>query len=120
MTRHLVLLFLFLPGIIIFFIFYERSPKLFPLDDPDASYWIEQTEGKYTIRYQDGKTTISNVMVGTSSVDLKEYVGRRVRVYGRFRDHPSNIQCIAARCRLLFADQKQKAVVVDIDGVEPQ
>ena len=105
-------------GLFLFIAFIDnRAPVLFDLNDSCAVYTITKHENNYTVAYRDLKQTITNVMVGRSYIDIERYVGKNVRIEGRFSDYPSNTQCVRGKCHILFADPKQNAVVVDIDRI---
>jgi hypothetical protein len=87
---NLVILFLVVVVAIAFTIYMlfslKRTPVFFPLNDSYAEYRITHHITKYANNFwvlyrKSGGDTIE-VLVGTSAVDLKPYVGERVHITG--------------------------------------
>ncbi|MBP7967212.1 hypothetical protein KAZ66_02970 [Candidatus Woesebacteria bacterium] len=90
----------FIIVIAIYFYFPEKDVEFFPLNDSQATYSISSQHGQYILKYDGNKSVITHTAyILHSPVDLKTYVGKKVRVTGAFIT--SDIQCIAKHCTKL-------------------
>jgi hypothetical protein len=95
----------------------------FPLDHPEATYTIDLQDGNYVVKYQYGSRR-GVMMVGESLVELEPYLGKEVKIDGRFPRSISDYssfeakqQCIAGRCKPLFPSKEMSAFVVHIQAL---
>lgn len=123
--RHslLALVFIAITGFIgggLYALYKKPEPQFFPLDDKNATYTIVKSpvaannnsqistqdtssDIYYFVKYTgehiwpalEAKQSFA-VLVGKSNVDLKQFVGRKVRITGEFVE--SSKQCIQADC----------------------
>jgi hypothetical protein len=113
------LLFLFFLGVHVFVSFSSRSqpPSPPPLDNLEADYFIRKDGENFMISYKDADREACCIMVGSSPFNLDEYVGKKVKIKGTYlRDQhgnykPSEIQCIAGKCHMMFGKNRDANVV---------
>ena len=105
----LTILFIIGGGFILYQLFHESPPVLFPTDDPLAIYQVEKRGKNYWLIYQP----VTEVLVGKSKVRLDDFIGRPIRVTGGFAF--SNRQCIQSECHPIFSNPRNKVTVFDID-----
>ncbi len=95
----------------------EQPPVFFPFDDPQAAYIVTKNDNLYFMNYvsisDKNKSTICEdingkqqckeeinrgmmVMIGKSDIDLKPYIGKKVKIDGDFVY--AKEQCIAQKC----------------------
>lgn len=122
-------------GYVLYVLYTKPEPQFFPLDDKDAIYTIAKSpiamnnnlqittqnnpsDKYYFVKYKgehiwtalEAKNSFA-VLVGNSKVDLKNFVGKRVQIMGKFVG--SSKQCILEDCQDIFGPW----VVLNIDSV---
>lgn len=133
----LISIVLLLPiALIVLNLFDERAPRLFPFDDPEATYTIVKGySGFYYINYKtisdrnktfvcEWKDTgekscgwelnqeISGVFIGESPVDLEQFIGKNVTLSGEYEY--TKEQCIVGKCR----QSNHSAVALNIYSIK--
>jgi hypothetical protein len=93
---NFIILFLFLVAIafVLYRFYTEDKPwRLFPLDDRYAEYRIVKDGNKFGVLHRKSGDSFDNfvVLVGTSVVDLKPYVGARAHITGNWGKSNSTV-----------------------------
>lgn len=120
-----MLLGVFLTGCFLW-VYTNSAPVLFSLNDPKASYKIEKTNsGHYLIRYKiadefrpnpSGVVNEWSVLVGSSKVDLDEFIEQPIIIEGAFRNTLGTPLCWK-ECYPEHGHQRNREIVVDVTRI---